>query len=378
MTDTLRDRIARALQREDARNWGYDHGFENRYGVDEETDAFVDAVLAVLPAPADQAADLAWGESLSASGEGAGLRVSIDVQAPGSETPAELALGRDAAAMLHAQLGDVLGLAPAPTDRAAALPASAPVCTCGSGNPMDYDGPQQDCPEHGDPRALGYCPLAQHEQWRAECERLSNEVEELRAELERRTLMLQASRDQVTRLSADRATVLREAIPAWEAVYEPGNVSDYLIGYANSEAAAKGAAEAWLRSQKDEVGNLEWVLEDQLASGRYERWYELLEHHPGNVDIGPGIIVRRIAAEEQQVCVHPEGYEGECPCPPSCICCKSTPATAPPTEEQVVRDHVTTVHLIGEQLTDIEAWLWERLADVRAASKAGEAPGGDR
>ncbi|MFJ4434587.1 hypothetical protein [Streptomyces sp. NPDC088923] len=58
---------------------------------------------------------------------------------------------------------------------------AAPVCTCVSGNPMDYDGPQQDCPKHGDPQVLGYCPLDQHEQWRAECERLSNEVEELRA-----------------------------------------------------------------------------------------------------------------------------------------------------------------------------------------------------
>ncbi|MFJ6238955.1 hypothetical protein ACIQH0_33290 [Streptomyces griseus] len=25
-------------------------------------------------------------------------------------------------------------------------------------------------------------------------------------------------------------------------------------------------------------------------------------------------------------CVHPEHYEGECPCPPSCTCCGSTPA----------------------------------------------------
>lgn len=23
-------------------------------------------------------------------------------------------------------------------------------CTCGSGNPLDYDGPQRDCPEHGE------------------------------------------------------------------------------------------------------------------------------------------------------------------------------------------------------------------------------------
>ncbi|WP_435246373.1 hypothetical protein [Streptomyces sp. NRRL F-5630] len=55
MTDNLRDRIAQALEREDARNWGYDHGFENRYGVSAETDAFVDAVLAVLPSPGERA-----------------------------------------------------------------------------------------------------------------------------------------------------------------------------------------------------------------------------------------------------------------------------------------------------------------------------------
>lgn len=51
----LRQRIARALEREDALHWGYDHGFADRYGVDAETDAFVDAVLAVLPEPADRA-----------------------------------------------------------------------------------------------------------------------------------------------------------------------------------------------------------------------------------------------------------------------------------------------------------------------------------
>ncbi|MFB8122057.1 hypothetical protein ACFVG1_12790 [Streptomyces bacillaris] len=27
------------------------------------------------------------------------------------------------------------------------------------------------------------------------------------------------------------------------------------------------------------------------------------------------------------VCVHPEHYEGKCPCPPSCVCCGPTPAT---------------------------------------------------
>jgi hypothetical protein len=39
------------------------------------------------------------------------------------------------------------------------------------------------------------------------------------------------------------------------------------------------------------------------------------------------------------------------------------------TEEQIVREHVTTVHLIGEQLAAVESWLWERLADVRDAKQ---------
>lgn len=43
----LRTRIAEALAREDAHNWGYDHGFVHVYGGDPETDGFVDAVLAV-------------------------------------------------------------------------------------------------------------------------------------------------------------------------------------------------------------------------------------------------------------------------------------------------------------------------------------------
>lgn len=94
-----------------------------------------------------------------------------------------------------------------------------------------------------------------------------------------------------------RAAVL----PLWEAVYEPGNVSDYLIGYANTEAAAKGAAEAWMRSQAEVTGRLEWVADEQLTTGRYDRWYELIEHHDDGVPTGPGIIVRRLAGEAQQV-----------------------------------------------------------------------------
>ncbi|MEU5976321.1 hypothetical protein [Streptomyces sp. NPDC047315] len=86
--------------------------------------------------------------------------------------------------------------------------------------------------------------------------------------------------------------VLARAIPAWEAVYEPGNVSDYLIGYANSEAAAKGAAIAWLLSQSDaEASRLEWA--DQPVGERHDAWADLIEQHADGIDTATGITVRR-------------------------------------------------------------------------------------
>jgi len=87
-----------------------------------------------------------------------------------------------------------------------------------------------------------------------------------------------------------RAAIVAELLPVWEAMYEPGNVSDYLIGYANSEAAAKGAAEAWLRSEKDEPGRLEWVPQTPLDG--YDQESELIERHDDGIDTGPGITVR--------------------------------------------------------------------------------------
>ncbi|MFI2349728.1 hypothetical protein ACH492_22275 [Streptomyces sp. NPDC019443] len=33
-----------------------------------------------------------------------------------------------------------------------------------------------------------------------------------------------------------------------------------------------------------------------------------------------------VTCGEPPTCVHPEGYDGECPCPPKCGCCKTTPA----------------------------------------------------
>jgi hypothetical protein len=79
--------------------------------------------------------------------------------------------------------------------------------------------------------------------------------------------------------------------PAWEAVYEPGNVSDYLIGYTNDEAPAKAAAEAWFRSQYlDTVGQLDWIAQNSGAD--YDAWSDLVHTAPDGDESAPGITVR--------------------------------------------------------------------------------------
>lgn len=88
---------------------------------------------------------------------------------------------------------------------------------------------------------------------------------------------------------------LADVLPAWEASYEPGNVSDYLIGYTNSEAAAKGAAEAWVQSQSDkDPATLEWVWAPTNAE--YDRWYDLIQEIDGTV-VGIGVTIRRRRAQ---------------------------------------------------------------------------------
>ncbi|MEU7416738.1 hypothetical protein [Streptomyces antibioticus] len=91
-----------------------------------------------------------------------------------------------------------------------------------------------------------------------------------------------------------RDAIIADLLPAWEAVYEPGNVSDYLIGYANDQDAATGAAEAWMRSKAEVTGRLEWEpwgTATPLPDG-YDAWFELVERHDDGIDTGPGIIVR--------------------------------------------------------------------------------------
>jgi len=50
----IRQRIAAAFEREDAQNWGYDHGFCADPFGDPETGAFVDAALAVVQPELDR------------------------------------------------------------------------------------------------------------------------------------------------------------------------------------------------------------------------------------------------------------------------------------------------------------------------------------
>jgi hypothetical protein len=90
---------------------------------------------------------------------------------------------------------------------------------------------------------------------------------------------------------------LDDVLPAWEASYEPGNVSDYLIGYANSEAAAKGAAVAWVQSQSDKgPAALEWV---EAPGGRhFDEQYELIQIIDGTV-VGIGVTVSRRRAQAE-------------------------------------------------------------------------------
>ncbi|RKN61910.1 hypothetical protein D7231_32075 [Streptomyces klenkii] len=84
-------------------------------------------------------------------------------------------------------------------------------------------------------------------------------------------------------------------LPLWEAWYEPGNVSTYLIGYTNGEPAARAAAEGWLRSERgDTPGRLEWVPEPTLvADGEFDAWLTLLEHHADGACTDTGISIRR-------------------------------------------------------------------------------------
>jgi hypothetical protein len=93
-------------------------------------------------------------------------------------------------------------------------------------------------------------------------------------------------------------TALDKALPAWETNYEPGNVSDYLIGYANSEAAIMGAAIAWLTSQSDmDPATLEWV--EMPTGDSHDHWYDLVQNHDDGIPTNTGIHIRHRLRSDQ-------------------------------------------------------------------------------
>ncbi|MEU8381731.1 hypothetical protein [Streptosporangium sp. NPDC048865] len=70
--------------------------------------------------------------------------------------------------------------------------------------------------------------------------------------------------------------------PEWEAAYEPGNVSNYRIGYLATEDLAKAAAETWLRSQATDLGRLKW-----------DQYGQLVEVDDAGFETDTGLLVRR-------------------------------------------------------------------------------------
>jgi hypothetical protein len=98
----------------------------------------------------------------------------------------------------------------------------------------------------------------------------------------------------VTRLiDAYRAEVLADHLPTWEVMYEPGNVSDYLIGYTDCETAAKGAAEAWYRSVTDWPGStLAWHEQPiNLPDDPRDRWLECVRVAPDGTETATGLAI---------------------------------------------------------------------------------------
>lgn len=83
------------------------------------------------------------------------------------------------------------------------------------------------------------------------------------------------------------------------------------------------------------------------------------------------------------ICVHPEGYEGECPCPPSCTCCNVSaaalqPASAPaapadrgagPETLSALMATIQELRALQQPLVDGLRFIWE---DMDRVHKGGD------
>lgn len=57
------------------------------------------------------------------------------------------------------------------------------------------------------------------------------------------------------------------------------------------------------------------------------------------------------------------------PDPPINCMLPATPEPPQDSREKTIREHTISLHLIGEQLSQIESWFWQHLADVREAER---------
>lgn len=73
-------------------------------------------------------------------------------------------------------------------------------------------------------------------------------------------------------------------------------------------------------------------------------------------------------------CIHPDGYEGECPCPPSCACCRVTAATEPDTCRPVEIDGETIRVRGSGELTEQGQEALTALVRAAKAKFIAEAP----
>ncbi|MFH8581693.1 hypothetical protein [Streptomyces zaomyceticus] len=180
----------------------------------------------------------------------------------------------------------------------------------------------------------------------------------------------------------DRLHTFDDIAPAWEACYEPGNVSDYLIGYANDEAAAKGAAIAWLTSQSDKnPATLEWV--DMPTGDQHDHWYDLIQNHDDGIPTDTGINVRhRLPATVRDAARTASGQQPK-PTPwtadgrhgptpeeiadariPTCYVqfmggahCRTAPAVGQPAEAQATDEARPPREQWRIELLDVDGWM---------------------
>lgn len=96
------------------------------------------------------------------------------------------------------------------------------------------------------------------------------------------------------------------------------------------------------RSQQE----AEAILHEAMDHGVYDpavrqklidQLTEACRHEAAVAPPAAGIRDTARQATGQPVCVHPEGYEGECPCTTGCVCCKATPAAGQPATQQTDR-----------------------------------------